>query len=70
MNFIKANPARVYAVVVAALALTAFYLPNLPTELLLGVVAAVLGLGEAVQRTENRKTAQAFVSGFGRHRKS
>lgn len=70
MNLIKANPARVYAVVVAALALVAFYVPAVPTELVLALVAAVLGLGEAVQRTENRKTAEAFVSGFGRHRKA
>ncbi|QPB09782.1 holin class III [Streptomyces phage Shady] len=62
MNFVKTNPARVYAVVVSALALVAFYVPTLPVELLLGVVAATLGLGEAVQRTENAKTATAFAA--------
>ncbi|OKI71411.1 hypothetical protein AMK15_01930 [Streptomyces sp. MJM1172] len=64
MNFVKANPARVYAVAVAAIALVAYFVPALPTELVLGLVAAVLGLGEAVQRTENAKTAKASAQAF------
>ncbi|MCX5398474.1 hypothetical protein [Streptomyces sp. NBC_00102] len=59
MQFIKAHPARIYAVVVAALALVAHYVPGLPSALVLGLVAAVLGTGEAVQRTENGKTVAA-----------
>ncbi|QDQ12461.1 hypothetical protein [Streptomyces spectabilis] len=59
MEFIKAHPARIYAVAVAALALVAHYQPELPTALVLGLVAAVLGTGEAVQRAEDRKTAGA-----------
>ncbi|BAU83117.1 hypothetical protein SLA_2184 [Streptomyces laurentii] len=59
MQFIKAHPARIYAVAVAALALVAHYRPELPSALVLGLVAAVLGVGEAVQRTEDRKTAGA-----------
>ncbi len=59
MQFIKAHPARIYAVAVAALALVAHYVPSLPSALVLGLVAAVLGTGEAVQRTENAKTAGA-----------
>ncbi|MQS38885.1 hypothetical protein [Streptomyces katsurahamanus] len=61
MEFVKTNPARLYALAVAVLALVAFYVPELPTELVLGVVAALLGTGEAVQRTENRKTARAYA---------
>lgn len=59
MQFIKQHPARIYAVLVAALALVAHYVPDLPSALVLGLAAAVLGTGEAVQRAEDRKTAEA-----------
>ncbi|MFJ2783675.1 MULTISPECIES: hypothetical protein [unclassified Streptomyces] len=59
MHIIRTHPARIYAVAVAALALAAHYVPELPSALVLGLVAAVLGVGEAVQRTEDRKTAGA-----------
>lgn len=59
MQFVKTHPARIYAVLVAALALVVHYLPDLPSALILGLAAAVLGTGEAVQRTEDRKTAGA-----------
>ncbi|MFJ2407117.1 hypothetical protein ACIOUE_38120 [Streptomyces xanthochromogenes] len=59
MHFVRTHPARIYAVAVAALALVAHYVPELPSALVLGLVAAVLGTGEAVQRTEDRKTATA-----------
>ncbi|MFD8611416.1 MULTISPECIES: hypothetical protein [Streptomyces] len=59
MKFIQSHPARIYAVAVAALALVAHYVPELPSALVLALVAAVLGTGEAVQRTEDRKTAGA-----------
>ncbi|MER5638415.1 hypothetical protein ABT095_15820 [Kitasatospora sp. NPDC002227] len=61
MRFVYTHPARIYAVVVAALALVAHYVPSLPSALVLALVAAVLGTGEAVQRTENAKTAQALA---------
>ncbi|MER8067202.1 hypothetical protein ABTZ59_02650 [Streptomyces sp. NPDC094034] len=59
MPFIHTHPARIYAVAVAALALVAHYVPELPSALVLGLVAAVLGTGEAVQRAEDNKTAAA-----------
>lgn len=59
MQFVKAHPARIYAVLVAALALVVHYVPELPSALILGLAAAVLGTGEAVQRAEDRKTAGA-----------
>ncbi|MFJ9671095.1 hypothetical protein ACIRP5_09955 [Streptomyces sp. NPDC101221] len=62
MQFVKAHGARLYAVAVAVLALVAHFVPELPSELVLGVVAATLGLGEAVQRAEDRKTAEAFAA--------
>ncbi|MFB6816275.1 hypothetical protein ACFCV8_17220 [Streptomyces sp. NPDC056347] len=65
MQFIKTHPARIYAVAVAALALVAHYVPELPSALVLGLVAAVLGTGEAVQRAEDRKTAETASAGEG-----
>ncbi|MFE9120884.1 hypothetical protein [Streptomyces sp. NPDC007172] len=59
MQFIKTHPARIYAVLVAALALVVHYLPDLPSALILALAAAILGTGEAVQRTEDSKTATA-----------
>jgi hypothetical protein len=46
---LKLEPVRIYAVAVAVLAVVAYYVPNIPTVLYLGVVAAVLGLGESVR---------------------
>ncbi|MFJ4794008.1 hypothetical protein [Kitasatospora purpeofusca] len=59
MNFVKTHPARLYAVLVAVLALVAHFVPELPGALILAVAAAVLGTGEAVQRVENAKTNEA-----------
>lgn len=50
INALNVNPVRIYAVAAAALAIVAYYLPTLPTELFLGLVAAVLGLGGEVTR--------------------
>lgn len=61
MQFLKSHAARLYAVVVALLALVAHFVPDLPSELVLGLVAAILGVGEAVQRTEDGKTADALA---------
>ncbi|GGV54243.1 hypothetical protein [Streptomyces spectabilis] len=63
ITFIRTHPARIYAVAVAALALVAHYVPELPSALVLGLVAAVLGTGEAVQRAENAKTAGTTAAG-------
>ncbi|MEU7160338.1 hypothetical protein [Streptomyces chrestomyceticus] len=59
IKFVQTHPARIYAVAVAALALVAHFVPSLPSALVLGLVAAVLGTGEAVQRTEDGKTLAA-----------
>ncbi|MCX5153708.1 hypothetical protein OG914_06745 [Streptomyces sp. NBC_00291] len=61
MEFIKAHATRIYALAVAVLALTAHFVPSLPSVLILGVVAAALGTGEAVQRIEDGKTVAAAV---------
>jgi predicted branched-subunit amino acid permease len=54
---LKNNPVRIYSIAVAALALVAFYLPGLPVALILGLVAAILGVGEGVRAavTPNRR---------------
>jgi hypothetical protein len=46
---LKRNPVRIYSVAVACLALVTQYVPDLPTALILGVIAAILGTGEVVR---------------------
>jgi hypothetical protein len=66
IEYVRANSVRVYATVVAVLALVSHYVPNLPGDLILGIVAALVALavGEKVQRVENRKTDEAKTDGF------
>lgn len=59
VDFARRNPARVYAVIAAVVALVAFYVPTLPVLLILAVPAALLGIGEKVQRVEDGKTDAA-----------
>lgn len=49
MDAILNNPVRLYAVFTAALALLVHYVPTLPEALILGLVAAILGVGERVR---------------------
>lgn len=42
------NPVRLYSIAVAAVALVAFYV-TIPAPLILGLIAAVLGVGEGVR---------------------
>lgn len=57
MQFITTHAARIYAVAVAALALVAHYVPDLPSALILALAAAVLGAGEAVHRQAAKAAA-------------
>ncbi|MGX1668632.1 hypothetical protein [Streptomyces sp. NPDC055400] len=59
-TFIHDHSTRLYAIAAAALSLIAYYVEGLPTGLILALVAAVLGTGEAVQRIEDRKTSKAL----------
>ncbi|MFI9228620.1 hypothetical protein [Streptomyces rimosus] len=61
LTFIHTHSTRLYAIAAATLALVAYYVPGLPTELILALAAATLGTGEAVQRIENAKTANALT---------
>ncbi|MFK8848394.1 hypothetical protein [Streptomyces sp. Ac-502] len=62
LTFLHTHSTRLYAIAAAALTLVAYYVPGLPTELILTLTAAVLGTGEAVQRIENAKTTKALTS--------
>lgn len=49
-NDIKRNPVRCYSVCAAALVLVVFYVPGLPVPAVMGLLAALFGLGgEAVR---------------------
>lgn len=60
-TFIADHSARLYAIAAAALSLIAYYVDGLPTGLILALAAAILGTGEAVQRSEDRKTHHALL---------
>lgn len=49
MDAILNNPVRLYSIAVAALALLQHYAADLPTALIGALVAAILGVGEAVR---------------------
>ncbi|UQI46711.1 hypothetical protein M1P56_21340 [Streptomyces sp. HU2014] len=59
MSFVRTHPARLYAILAAVVALVVHYVPDLPDALILALAAAVLGVGEGVQRTEDTKTRAA-----------
>ena len=46
---IKNNPVRLYSILTAVIALAAHYYQDLPTALLLGLLAAIFGTGEVVR---------------------
>ncbi|MFE4257451.1 hypothetical protein [Streptomyces sp. NPDC056883] len=58
---IRNNPARYLGIVGALLALAATYIPGLPTEAILAVVAALIGGGVAAQKMEDGKTEEALM---------
>ncbi|MEU0171590.1 hypothetical protein ABZ214_40120 [Streptomyces iakyrus] len=60
-DFARTHSTRLYAIATAALSLIAYYVQDLPTGLILALIAAVLGTGEAVQRVEDRKTTKALL---------
>lgn len=60
--FVRQHAARFYALATAIVTLVLVYVPDLPDAAILGVVAAFLGLGESVQRADDRKTYEALFS--------
>lgn len=61
IDFIHGYTTRLHAVAAAALPLIAYYVRDLSTGLILALVAAALGTGEAVQRVEDRKTDRPLL---------
>ncbi|MFF4927376.1 hypothetical protein ACFY2H_00425 [Streptomyces griseofuscus] len=61
MEELKKNPAKVMGVATALLALAAVYIPGLPQEAILAVVAAVVLGGHKVQQIEDQKTEEALA---------
>lgn len=55
-------PAAYAGLVQAIVALVAVYVPSLPTELVLGLIAAATGLSFGAQKAENTKTVLALYS--------
>lgn len=66
VRYMRRNAARVYGLLVAAVALVLHYVPSLPGDLILGLIAAGLALfgGEVVQRVERRKVSESYWDGM------
>lgn len=64
MNSVKAyihkNPARVYALCVAVATFVARMYPEIPIEAVVVILLALLGIGDSVQRVEDKKTLEAL----------
>ncbi|MFF3555316.1 hypothetical protein ACWD4V_15990 [Streptomyces tsukubensis] len=61
LDKLKTTPAKTLGLVSALLALLAVYVPGLPQEAILGVVATALFGGYRVQQIEDRKTEEALA---------
>ena len=62
MKFYFKNPAAWAGLIQAAVALAAAYVKGLPTEAVLGLIAAATGLSFHAQRVENDKTDTALYT--------
>ncbi|MER6912223.1 hypothetical protein ABT354_11165 [Streptomyces sp. NPDC000594] len=60
MAFVRAHSVRIAAVLAALVPLLVAQFPGIDWYGLLAVAGAVLGLGEAAQRIEDRKTREAL----------
>jgi hypothetical protein len=61
-NFGRKNPARIYTFASAMAIYITKKVPGLPVESIIIVIAALFGLGESVQRVENKKTTEALMT--------
>jgi hypothetical protein len=61
-DFAKKNPARTYGYVVALGAYFAKTVPAFPQDLFMLFIMGALGLGESVQRVEDKKTEEALYT--------
>jgi hypothetical protein len=62
MKFVSTHAVRLYGLLSALLLVAAHYQLDLPAEAILAAGAALLGLGEAAQRSEDKKTAEAYLA--------
>lgn len=69
-RYLRRNPARVYSFCVALAAFISRMHPEIPTEVFVVVVLAILGVGNRVQTIEDRKTIKALYMTPPRKRKS
>jgi len=61
-DYIRKNPARVYAFVFALAAFIARMCPQMPIEAVVVLLLAFLGIGDRVQRVEDQKTLKALYT--------
>lgn len=69
MNKLLNEPVRIFSILAALLPLGAYYGLDLPAELILPVIAAILGVGEVVrsQVTPTRKLINMTAEGVSLH---
>jgi hypothetical protein len=58
LDFLRREPVRVLAVLTAATAIVSRYVADFPTDLVLGLAAAVLGVGGEIARTQVTPTVK------------
>ncbi|MFE0773927.1 hypothetical protein [Streptomyces sp. NPDC058861] len=61
-EFVKNHGVRLFAAVAALTPFLVTRFPEVPWEALAAIAAALLGVGEVAQRTEDRKTTDAFLA--------
>jgi hypothetical protein len=62
LPFVGKAPAAYAGLIQAIVALVAVYVPNLPQELVLGLIAGATGLSFGAQKKENEKTISALYT--------
>lgn len=60
--YVRKNPARVYALAFALAAFISRLYPEIPIEAVVVVLLAFLGIGNGVQRLEDKKTLVALYT--------
>jgi hypothetical protein len=62
LPFVGKAPAAVAGLVQAIIALVAVYVPSIPQEVVLGLIAGATGLSFGAQKKENEKTLLALYA--------
>jgi magnesium-transporting ATPase (P-type) len=61
-KYIKKHPSRVSGYISALIIYLNKSFPNIPIEIIIPTVMFVIGMGESVQRVENKKTLKALYA--------